>query len=468
MNTAARPQALASGGAEIVDLRFTDMLGRWLHVAHWAVGRDAVSVEGVAVAAGNLAGWGRMEDSELRLLPDPASAFVDPFAARPTAAIVCEAVDPLRLTPSPRDSRATLRRALDALVRAGIADALDVGPELEFHLLDDARFLVSPTESFVRLAESDGLHNSSAAMEGGNPGHRVAYPAWHLALPPADGASDMRADLLAWAAASGLEPLHHVHEAGPSQHEIGMRHRPALAAADAVQRLKWLIHVAARRWGKTATFMPKPMPWQPGSGLHLNLSLRREQRNLFAGDAPGALSPLAQRFLGGLVAHARALNAVLNPSTNSYKRLATLYPGAAAPSWGVANRSAPFRVPRTSAAESRIELRFADAAANPYLAVAAVLCAGLDGVERGLDPGPPATDNLRRAGEGGVRARRPESLARDLGEAVLALDADRAFLERDGVFAPELIDALLAELERQLHVNRGLPHPNEFYMYFSV
>src|SRR5262245_38105409 len=198
---AADGDAAASvGEAEIVDLRFTDMLGRWLHVAHWARGASGggALVRGASVAASNVAGWGRIDDSELLLVPDKASAFRDPFAARPTLAVVCEAADAASGEPSPRDSRATLRRALDPLTASGIADALDVGPELEFHLLDDARFLVSPHESFVRLVEPDGLHNAPAEIAGGNPGHRVAYPAWHLALPPADGAADLRAELLAW------------------------------------------------------------------------------------------------------------------------------------------------------------------------------------------------------------------------------------------------------------------------------
>ncbi len=456
----------ARAGCDIVELRFTDLLGRWLGVSCWTRALTPGDCA-IFVASSNVAGWGRMEQSDLLLRPDLSTAWRDPFAARPTLSVICDCVDPAHRQTSPLDTRATLARALAQLHASGIADTLLVGPELEFYVFDDVRFHVSPSECFFRVDARDALDNTRRDFDGGNPGHRMIYPAFHLAPAPIDADVAWRAELLALAEQAGLEPLKHQHEAGPGQHEIVLRHAPALRAADKIQIAKYLVLNAADRAGRSATFMPKPLAYQPGSGLHLNVSLRRDGAALFGGAAG---DQLARHFVGGIFAHAPALNAITNPGTNSFKRLATLFSPNVALAYGIANRAVAIRVPRVLSDESlRLELRFPDAAANPYLAIAAVLMAGLDGIARRLDPGAPIdTDPRERAESWDLRRRATPGFALDLGEAILALDRDREFLTASSVFADSLIETLIDELTRQLRVNRALPHPNEYYLYFST
>lgn len=459
--------ALAAGeGCVLLDLRFTDLLGRWLGTTLSAA-RLAPAARGAFVASSSVPGWMGLADSDLLLCADPATRLRDPFAVPSTLIAIASACDAATLAPSPLDARATLARAEARLRDSGIADELRVGSELEFHLFDDVRFRMSPTECFFRVDERDALDNTGRARAEGNPGHRVAFASQHLAGAPIDDAVAWRGQLLLLAERCGLEPLKHLHEAGPSQHELVLRHAPALAAADRIQVAKFLVLNAAARAGRSATFMPKPLAYAPGSGLHLNLSLWRGGKPVFAG-AEGEV--LARRFVAGIFAHARALNAIANPGTNSFKRLAALYHPNVPLAWGVANRAAAIRVPRALDGTSlRLEMRFPDAASNPYLALAALLLAGLDGIARGLDPGPAAESDPRRGVEGwDVRQRPQPGFALDLAEAIVALDADRGFLRAGGVFSDGLLDALLAELNRQLRVNRALPHPNEYYLYYSV
>jgi len=456
----------ARAGCDIVELRFTDLLGRWLGVSCWTKAL-APGESAIFVASSNVAGWGRLAQSDLLLRPDLTTAWRDPGTSRPTLSVICECVDPARRQTSPLDTRATLVRALALLAADGVADTLLVGPELEFYLFDDVRFHVSPSECFFRVDARDALENTRREYAGGNRGHRMIYPAFHLAPAPIDADAAWRTELLALAEQAGLEPLKHQHEAGPGQHEIVLRHAPALHAADRIQIAKFLVLNAAERAGRSATFMPKPLAYQPGSGLHLNLSLRRAGAAVFAGAEGGQC---ARHFIAGIFAHAPALNAITNPGTNSFKRLATLFSPNVALAYGVANRAAAIRVPSALTEDAlRLELRFPDAVANPYLAIAALLMAGLDGIARRLDPGPPTeTDPRQEVENWDLRQRAAPGFALDLGEAILALDRDRDFLSRAGVFSEVLIETLIGELTRQLRVNRALPHPNEYYLYFST
>lgn len=456
----------AAQGCEFVDLRFTDMLGRWLHVSLWARGLPAGG-EAIFVAASSIAGWGRLERSDMLVRPDPRTAFCDPFAARPTLVVIGELCDPATGQPWRLDPRDTARRALAALRAAGFADDVQLGIELEFYLFDDVRFHMSPTECFFTVRERDSLENSRRHRRGGNPGHRIAYPAHHLASAPLDQDEAWRQDLVALADRVGLAPLKHQHEAGPSQQELGLRHASLLQAADKVQVAKWLVHNAARVAGRTATFMPKPLPYQPGSGLHLNLSLWRHGRPLLAGSDGDWLR---RHFIGGVFAHAAALTALTNPGTNSFRRLAALYAENPRLAYGPANRAVPVRLPSAASPDAeRLEFRFPDATANPYLAAAAIVMAGLDGLRCGIDAGPPLVDHPRALGEDrGPGMRAASGFAADLAEATIALAGDRDFLCADGVFDPLLIDTLLAELQRQHRISRSLPHPNEYYLYFSA
>ena len=455
-------------GCELVALRFTDLLGRWLAISAWTRGL-APGAATLSCASSNVAGWGGLQGSDLAVRADPATALVDPFAARPTLLVLGEALDASGLRASPMDPRATLARAMERLRASGVADELRVGVELEFYLFDDVRFRVAADECSFRVEERDSLENAARARPGGNRGHRVGYASQHLAGAPLDVDAGWRAELLAMADRLGLEPLGHQHEAGPGQHEIALGHAPALRAADRIQLGKWMVLNAAAAAGRSATFMPKPLPYKPGSGMHLNVSLWRGGAPLFA--APGGGEALMRGFVGGVFAHMRALGAIANPGTNSFRRLAQLQAPGTPLAWGEANRAAAIRVPRAGAPEAlRLELRFPDAAANPYLAIAAIAMAGLDGILRGLDPGPRRDDDPRRAAGAAwdVRRRAPDGPAFDLAEAILALDADRGFLEEGGVFDGALVEALVLELNRQLRVCRALPHPNEYYMYFSA
>ena len=457
--------------AEVVEFRFTDLLGRWLHVTHWAATLAKTGIgSGISIASGNLPGWGVMHDSELLLRPDTSTAFIDPFSEKKTIVVICDLIEPVSGRQSPIDPRGTLQRAMTWLPSLGVADEVHVGPEFEFYLFDDVRFHMSANEAFFSIRETDGLQNSREEMEGGNPGHRISYSAFHFSTPPSDTYAALRTEMLALIEQVGLTPLHHQHEAGPSQQEIGIRHLPLQRAGDASQIIKYVIHNAARRGGKTATFMPKPLNYVPGSAFHLNLSLSLAGRSVFGGDKYAGLSETCLYFIGGVIAHAQALNAILNASVNSYKRLNLIYNYGTPLTYSARNRTAPIRIPASSGPDSaRIELRFPDPTCNPYLGMAAVLMAGMDGIQRRLDPGAPATDNLLRDQDGfDVRKRAERTFARDLTEAIISLDKDRAFLKEGGVFEDQQIEALIAALNQQVRVNRGLPHPNEYYVYFSV
>ena len=457
--------------AEVVEFRFTDLLGRWLHVTHWAATIAKYGIgSGISIASGNLPGWGAMHDSELMLRPDLSTAFCDLFADRKTIVIICDLIEPVSGLQSPIDPRGTLQRAIDWLPTTGVADDVQVGPEFEFYLFDDVRFHMSANEAFFCIREQDGLQNSRADMDGGNPGHRISYSAFHLATPPSDTFTALRTEMLGLIEQVGLTPLHHQHEAGPGQQEIGIRHLPLRRAADASQIVKYIIQNAARRGGKTATFMPKPLNYVPGSAFHLNLSLSFAGRSIFGGDKYAGLSEICLFFIGGVLAHAQALNAILNSSVNSYKRLNMIYNYGTSLSYSARNRTAPIRIPSASGPDAaRIELRFPDPTCNPYLGIAAVLMAGLDGIQRRLDPGAPAEDNLLRGQDGfDVRKRAERTFARDLTEAIISLDGDREFLKQGGVFNDRQIEAVIAALNQQVRVNRGLPHPNEYYIYFST
>lgn len=459
--------ALAAAEAcEFIDLRFTDMLGRWLHVSLWARGLPPGG-DAIYVAASSIAGWGRLERSDMLVRPDPQTAFRDPFATRPTLIVIGELCDPTSGQSWPLDARDTARRALAALRASGIADDVQLGIELEFYLFDDVRFHMSPTECFFAVRERDSLENARRRRRTGNAGHRIAYPAHHLASAPLDQDEAWRLELVALADRVGLAPVKHQHEAGPGQQELGLHHASLLRAADKVQIAKWLVHNAARVAGRTATFMPKPLPYQPGSGLHLNLSLWREGRPLLAGSDG---ERLRRHFIGGVFAHAPALSALTNPGTNSFRRLAALYAENPRLAYGPANRAVPVRLPGAASPDAqRLEFRFPDATANPYLAAAAIVMAGLDGLRRGIDAGPPLVDHPRAHDADrrpGLRAA--SGLASDLAEAIAALAGDREFLSADGVFDPLLIETLLAELHRQHRIGRSLPHPNEYYLYFSA
>lgn len=457
--------------AELIEFRFTDLLGRWSHVSYWAdtVIRSGIG-RGIPVASSNVPGWRVMNDSELLLQPDLSSAFLDPFADRKTLILICDLIDPTTNLQSPVDPRGTLQRAVAWLSSTGVADEVQVGPEFEFYLFDDVRFHVSTNESFFCIREPDGIHNSRAEIDSGNSGHRISFPIFHLASPPSDLYAAIRTEILSTLEKVGLTPLHHQHEAGPSQQEIAVHHMPLSRAADATQVVKYVVQNVARKAGKTATFMPKPLNYVSGSAFHLNLSLSLAGSPIFGGDKHGGLSDTCLYFIGGIIKHAQALNAILNTSINSYRRLNMIYNHAVPLSYSARNRTAPIRIPSFVGADTaRIEIRFPDPSCNPYLGMSAILMAGMDGVFQRIDPGPPATGNLLIGDEAfDVRRRDVTTFARDLTEAIISLDRDREFLKFGNVFNDPQIEQLISMLNRQIQIDRGLPHPNDYYIGFST
>lgn len=456
---------------DILDLRFTDVAGRWGHVCHWVGGAtNFEAVPALSISSSSLTGWGDAARSELFLEPITETAFIDPFAEQRTAIVQCRLREGTAREISAKDSRSTLERACARLRRTGIADSCAFGTELEFYLFDEVRFRHSSNDSFYSIEESDSLESRRSVPRGGASGHRISYPAHRLSAGPSDWASGFRSSLLKQLAEVGVAPRQHQHEDGPSQHEISLCHADAVQMADRIQVAKYVVTKGAAACGQTATFMPKPLAYKAGSGLHINVSLWRDEAPVFAGDRAHALSETGRFFLAGILAHARALTALLCPSVNGFKRLDAISNPMVPVAWGVGNRTVPIRIPpATSPEEARIEVRFADATANPYLAFAAVLLAGLDGVERGLDPGMPCEgDIMRLKAPFDPRRVSPDSLCRTLDEAIVALDRDSDFLRTDDIFSASIIDAHIAELCRQVRVCRALPHPNEFLMSFGA
>jgi glutamine synthetase len=446
-------------GCEALDVRFTDVLGRWLGVSCRAAHRRREDGT-LRVAASNVAGWRLAGTDDLVLVPVAGTAYRDAGAARPTLAAIAQIHEAGSAAPSALDARATLGRALAALARRGVAQEMHVGAELEFHLFDAVSFHVGSTACGFAVSAWD-------AGDGGvHRGHGVRHPGLHLAPPPVDAAAVWRAEVMAAAGRCGFEPLRDQHEAGCAQHEIALRHAPALIAADRIQGVKALVLAMAARAGKVATFMPLALGHGPGSGLHLNLSFWRAGVPLLA-TAEG--EALARGFVGGIFAHAPTLNALVNPTTNSFKRLARLYAPSARLVWGIANRGAAVRLPYAETpAAMRLELRFPDAASNPYLALAAVVMAGLDGIARGLDPGPLVAEDPRRRTPWHMRRRAAPGFALTLAEAVAALDADRGFLTAEGVFDPALCDALADELAESVRRDYATPSPQDYLACLGV
>ncbi len=450
-----------------VDLRFTDPRGRWHHVTMTADVFDEDAFEdGVMFDGSSINGWKSIDQSDMALYPDPTTAAIDPFMTDRTLYLICNVHEPTTGERYSRCPRATSRDAEAYLGFSGIGDTAYFGPEPEFFLFDDVRFGVDANHTFFHLDDIEGPHNTGRRFDGGNKGHRPRKKGGYFPLPPVDSAQDVRADMLKALRNSGVGVEKHHHEVAASQHELGIRFAPMTIMGDKLQVYRYVVLNVAARHGKSATFMPKPVVGDNGSGMHTNQSLWKNDRSLFSGSGYADLSDTALYYIGGIMKHARAINAFTNPSTNSYKRLV---PGFEAPvllAYSARNRSASCRIPHvTSAKARRVEIRFPDATANPYLAFAAMLMAGLDGIENRIDPGPPMDKDLY--------ALPPEELkdiptvAHSLRDALAALDADHDFLTRGDVFTKDQIDAYI-ELKMEDVVRfEQAPHPVEFDMYYS-
>ncbi|GHF28789.1 glutamine synthetase [Kordiimonas sediminis] len=454
--------------AEWVDLRFTDPKGKWQHLTmdSEVIDEDMLE-EGFMFDGSSIAGWKAINESDMILKPDLSAVTIDPFAADVTLVVFCDILEPSTGQDYARDPRSTAKRAEEYLKFTGIGETAYFGPEPEFFMFDDVRFKVDYSGAMYQLDDIEGPYNTAKTYEGGNFAHRPRAKGGYFPVAPVDSASDIRGDMVKVIKEMGAPMDKHHHEVAASQHELGMTFSTLTKTADNVQVYKYGVHQVAHTYGKTATFMPKPVAADNGSGMHVHMSIWKDGNPLFAGNGYADLSETALYYIGGIIKHAKALNAFTNPATNSYKRLT---PGFEAPvllAYSARNRSASCRIPFGGGPKSkRVEVRFPDATANPYLAFAALLMAGLDGIQNKIHPGDAMDKDLY--------ALPPEELegiptvAGSLREAVEALDADREFLTKGGVFTDDQIDAYI-ELKWQ-EINRLdlTPHPVEFDMYYSA
>ncbi|HHR6318584.1 TPA: glutamate--ammonia ligase [Providencia alcalifaciens] len=452
-----------------IDLRFTDTKGKEQHVtipAH-QVDEDFFE-EGQMFDGSSIGGWKGINESDMVLMPDASTAVLDPFYADNTLIIRCDILEPGTMQGYDRDPRSISKRAEDFLRSSGIADVVLFGPEPEFFVFDDIRFGNSMHSSYYHIDDIEAAWNTGTKYEGGNKGHRPGVKGGYFPVPPVDSSQDLRSAMCTTMEDMGLVVEAHHHEvATAGQNEIATRFNTMTKKADETQIYKYVVHNVAHAYGKTATFMPKPLVGDNGSGMHCHMSLSKDGVNLFAGDKYGGLSEMALYYIGGIIKHARALNAFTNPTTNSYKRLV---PGFEAPvmlAYSARNRSASIRIPVVASTKARrIEVRFPDPAANPYLAFAAQLMAGLDGIINKIHPGDAMDKNLYDLPP--EEAKEIPTVAGSLEEALAELDKNREFLTRGGVFTDDAIDAYIELLRADIQRVRMAPHPLEFEMYYSA
>lgn len=462
-------QLIKENNVKFVDLRFTDTRGKEQHLSVPARMIDADTFkDGHMFDGSSIAGWKGIQESDMILMPDDDTAVMDPFTDEPTLILRCDILEPSTMKGYDRDPRSIAKRAEAYLKSTGIADTAYFGPENEFFIFDDVRWGSSISGSFYKIDSEEASWNSEKVYEGGNFGHRPSVKGGYFPVPPVDSFQDIRSAMCLALEEMGLVVETHHHEvATAGQNEIGTRFNTLVRKADETQILKYVIQNVAHSYGKTATFMPKPIVGDNGSGMHVHLSLAKEGVNLFAGNKYGGLSELALYFIGGIFKHARALNAFTNASTNSYKRLV---PGFEAPvmlAYSARNRSASIRIPYvTNPKARRIEIRFPDSTANPYLAFAALLMAGLDGIMNKIHPGDPMDKDLYDLPP--EEAKEIPTVCHSLDMALEHLNKDRAFLTAGGVFTDDMIDGYIELKMAEVTRLRMTTHPVEFDMYYSL
>jgi glutamine synthetase len=461
-------QRIKADDIKYIDFRFTDPRGKWQHVTfdRSLVDEEALE-EGVMFDGSSIAGWKVINESDMNLMPDLDTATVDPFFAHSTLSIVCNVLEPTTGEPYTRDPRGVAVKAEAYLKQTKIGDTAYFGPEAEFFVFDDVRFSVDPYNTGFALNDVELPTNSGAEIEGGNLGHRVRTKGGYFPVPPVDSAQDMRSDMLAAMEGMGVNVEKHHHEVGSAQHELGVKFGTLVTMADHMQIYKYCIHNVAQSYGKTATFMPKPIYGDNGSGMHVHQSIWKSDKPVFAGKKYSDLSEMCLYYIGGIIKHAKAINAFTNPSTNSYKRLVPGYEAPVLLAYSARNRSASCRIPFSNSPKAkRVEVRFPDPAANPYLAFSAMLMAGLDGIQNKIDPGDPMDKNLYDLPP--RELEKIPTVSGSLREALESLDRDRDFLKAGGVFTDDLIDGYIALKEEEVIRFEHTPHPVEFDMYYSV
>ncbi|HLV47964.1 MAG TPA: glutamate--ammonia ligase [Aliidiomarina sp.] len=451
-----------------VDLRFTDTKGKEQHLTIPVSQIDEEFFEeGSMFDGSSMAGWKGISESDMVLLPDTSTAVIDPFSEAVTLILRCSILEPDTRQGYDRDPRSIAQRAEAYLVSTGIADTAFFGPEPEFFLFDDVRFQTDISGSFYKIDAREAKWNSGRDYEGGNLAHRPGIKGGYFPVPPVDSSHDIRSFMSETMEDMGLVVEAHHHEvATAGQNEVATRFNTLTAKADEIQIFKYVVHNVAHAYGQTATFMPKPLVGDNGSGMHVHMSLAKDGQNLFAGDKYGGLSEMALYYIGGVIKHARALNAFTNPATNSYKRLV---PGFEAPvmlAYSARNRSASIRIPLVANPKGRrVEARFPDPAANPYLAFTALMMAGLDGIQNKIHPGDAMDKDLYDLPP--EEAKQIPTVATSLEMALDYLDQGRAFLTRGGVMSDDMIDAYIRLKRKEVETLNQTTHPIEFDMYYS-
>ena len=459
----------AKHNAKVLDLRFIDVPGVWQHVSYPIQELTADSFEeGFGMDASSIRGWAQIHESDMLLIPDPNTAFMDPFRDTPTLVMICDAVDPLSRKPYDRDVRNLAKRAEAHLLKSGVADQSFFGAEAEFFIFDSVRFDSRENHSFYYVDSDEGRWNSGRAEH--NLGYRPRYKEGYFPVPPTDHFQDMRTDMVLRMQEVGITVECHHHEvATAGQCEIDFKFDTLINAADNMMKYKYVVRNVAYQYGKSATFMPKPLFGDNGSGMHTHQSLWSKGKPLFAGDCYAGLSQTALWYIGGLLRHAPAVVAFAAPSTNSYKRLV---PGFEAPvnlAYSRRNRSAAVRIPMYSnnPKAKRLEFRPPDPSCNPYLAYSAMMMAGLDGIENKIDPGEPLDKDIFELSA--EELERVPSVPGSLEESLKALDKDHAFLTKGGVFHKEFIDLWIDyKMSREVKPFQMRPHPIEFQMYYDI
>lgn len=452
---------------KFIDFRFCDYNGKWLHISHCAdqVGEEEL-IKGVAFDGSSVPAWKEINESDMIMMPQLDTAFIDPFCVMPTLVLTCDVIEPKTNDGYARDPRFTAKKAEKYLQESGIGDVAYFGPEPEFFVFDDVRFENKMTGNSYSIDSEEMPQNSNKALENGNLARRSQVKGAYFDSLPLDSGQDIRSEMVETMRLVGLTPLLHHHEVANGQFEIGFKYSTLTDTADAVQKFKYVIHNVAQSYGKTSTFMPKPIYGDNGSGMHVHQSIWKNGKNLFIGKEHANLSELALFYIGGIIKHAKAINAFANSTTNSYKRLVPGYEAPVLLAYSSRNRSASIRIPHvTNEKARRIEARFPDPAGNPYLTFAALLMAGLDGIKNKIHPGDPRNQDLYHLPE--KELKKIPTVARSLREALAALDKDRKFLLEGGVFTDEQIDAYIALKTAEVDRYEQMPHPVEFEMYYN-
>ena len=454
---------------KFVDFRFADTRGKEQHVTVPVsqFGMDKFE-SGHAFDGSSIAGWKGIEASDMLLMPDPNTANIDPFMEETTLFMQCDVIEPADGKGYDRDPRSIAKRAEAYLKSSGLGDTAYFGPEPEFFIFDNVRWKVDMSGCFVKIGSEEASWSTGKELEGGNTGHRPTVKGGYFPVPPVDSFQDMRSEMSLILEAMGIPvEVHHHEVAGAGQNELGTKFSTLVERADWTQNMKYVIWNVAHTYGKTATFMPKPLVGDNGSGMHVHQSVWKDGKNLFAGDGYAGLSEFALYYIGGIIKHARALNAITNPGTNSYKRLVPGYEAPVKLAYSARNRSASIRIPHVANPKGRrVEARFPDPLANPYLCFAALLMAGLDGVQNKIHPGEPATKDLYHLPP--EEDKLIPTVCSSLEQALEYLDKDREFLTRGGVFSDTMIDAYIDLKMQEVQRFRMTTHPVEFDMYYSL